>query len=162
MRLLVTGGLGFIGSHFIRNILASRKDVRLMNLDAQTYAGNPANLADLASDPRYRWVRGDIADAEVVERCMAGVDAVVHFAAETHVDRSILDAGAFLRTNVIGTQILLDSALRHRVGRFVHVSTDEVYGSVAKGFSKETDKLEPNRRISRLGRRASRSPARCR
>jgi len=144
MKLLVTGGLGFIGSNFVRHILQARKDVRVVNLDLRTYAGNPANLADLAGDERYRWIKGDIAYAKAVEKAMAGSDAVVHFAAETHVDRSILDAGAFLKTNVLGTQVLLDAALRHNVSRFVHVSTDEVYGSVAKGFSKEGDNLEPN------------------
>lgn len=144
MRLLVTGGLGFIGSNFIRHMLTTRRGASIVNLDARTYAGNPANLADFARDERYKWVRGDIADARVVAKCMAGCDAIVHFAAETHVDRSILDAGAFLRTNVIGTQVLLDGALRHKVARFVHVSTDEVYGSVAKGQSKEGDRLEPN------------------
>lgn len=144
MRLLVTGGLGFIGSNFIRHMLGAHRAVRITNLDLRTYAGNPANLADLARDRRYRWVRGDIADPRAVERCMEGADAVVHFAAETHVDRSILDASVFLRTNVIGTQVLLDAALRHKIGRFVHVSTDEVYGSVAKGLSREGDNLEPN------------------
>jgi len=144
MRLLVTGGLGFIGSNFIRHLLGARREVRITNLDLRTYAGNPASLADLARDRRYRWVRGDVADPRVVDRCMAGVDAVVHLAAETHVDRSILDAAAFLRTNVVGTQVLLDAALRRKVGRFVHVSTDEVYGSVARGFSREGDRLEPN------------------
>jgi dTDP-glucose 4,6-dehydratase len=109
-----------------------------------TYAGNPANLRELDGDSRYRWTRGDIADARVVDRCMRGVEAVVHFAAESHVDRSILDASAFLRTNVIGTQTLLDAALRHGVGRFLHVSTDEVYGSVEKGHSREDDALLPN------------------
>jgi len=144
MRLLVTGGLGFIGSNFIRHMLAVRRRLRIVNLDLCTYAGNPANLADLAREPGYRWVSGDIADPAVVDRCMNGADAVVHFAAETHVDRSILDAAAFLRTNVLGTQVLLDAALRHKVGRFVHVSTDEVYGSVARGLSREGDRLEPN------------------
>ncbi|MBI3554507.1 MAG: dTDP-glucose 4,6-dehydratase [Elusimicrobia bacterium] len=144
MKLLVTGGLGFIGSNFIRHILSARKSVHVVNLDLQTYAGNPQNLADVASDPRYRWIKGDIADPKAVEKAISGADAVVHFAAETHVDRSILDAAAFLRTNVIGTQVLLDAALKTRVGRFVHVSTDEVYGSVPKGFSKEGDLLEPN------------------
>jgi dTDP-glucose 4,6-dehydratase len=144
MRLLVTGGLGFIGSNFIRHMLAVSPRVRIVNLDLRTYAGNPANLADLARDPRYRWVKGDIADPRVVDRCTKGAEAVVHFAAETHVDRSILDAAAFLRTNVVGTQVLLDAALRHKVGRFVHVSTDEVYGSVARGLSREGDRLEPN------------------
>lgn len=144
MRLLVTGGLGFIGSNFIRHMLAADRGVRILNLDLRTYAGNPASLADAARSPRYRWVRGDIADPAVVDRCMKGADAVVHFAAETHVDRSILDAAVFLRTNVVGTQVLLDAALRRKVGRFVHVSTDEVYGSVARGLSREGDRLEPN------------------
>ncbi|MEK7859657.1 MAG: dTDP-glucose 4,6-dehydratase [Elusimicrobiota bacterium] len=143
MKLLVTGGLGFIGSNFIRQVL-KRPGVRVVNLDARTYAGNPANLADVAGDPRYRWIKGDIADPRVVERAARGADAIVHFAAETHVDRSILDAGIFLKTNVIGTQVLLDAALRHKVGRFVHVSTDEVYGSIPRGHSREGDKLEPN------------------
>jgi dTDP-glucose 4,6-dehydratase len=118
--------------------------VRVTNLDLCTYAGNPASVKDLSRDPRYRWVRGDIADPRVVDRCMKGVDAVVHFAAETHVDRSILDAAVFLRTNVIGTQVLLDAAMRHKVGRFLHVSTDEVYGSVVRGHSREGDRLWPN------------------
>jgi dTDP-glucose 4,6-dehydratase len=144
MRLMVTGGLGFIGSNFIRHMLVADRRVRIVNLDLRTYAGNPANLADSPRDGRYRWVKGDIADPKAVDRCMREAEAVVHFAAETHVDRSILDASVFLRTNVIGTQVLLDAALRHKVGRFVHVSTDEVYGSVAKGFSREGDLLEPN------------------
>ena len=144
MKLLVTGGLGFIGSNFIRHVLSTRIGVRVTNLDLRTYAGNPESVKDLARDPRYRWVRGDIADPRVVDRCVKGVDAVVHFAAETHVDRSILEAAVFLRTNVIGTQALLDAALRHKVGRFLHVSTDEVYGSVARGYSREDDRLLPN------------------
>jgi dTDP-glucose 4,6-dehydratase len=144
MRLLVTGGLGFIGSNFVRHVLAEHPRVRVVNLDLRTYAGNPANLADVRDNPRYRWVKGDIADASAVARCMAGAQAVVHFAAETHVDRSIQDAGAFLRTNVLGTDVLLRAALKNKVERFVHVGTDEVYGSVPKGFSKETDRLWPN------------------
>jgi dTDP-glucose 4,6-dehydratase len=144
MRLLVTGGLGFIGSNFIRHVLNTRKGLTVVNLDLRTYAGNPENLADFGGDARYRWIKGDIADPKAVDRAMAGADAVVHFAAETHVDRSILDASAFLRTNVIGTCVLLDAALKHNLGRFVHVSTDEVYGSVPKGFSKEDDPLEAN------------------
>ena len=144
MRLLVTGGLGFIGSNFIRHVLAEHPGVRVVNLDLRTYAGNPANLADLRGNPRYRWIKGDIADPFIVKRCMAGADAVVHFAAETHVDRSILDAGAFLRTNVVGTDVLLRAALKNGVERFVHVGTDEVYGSVPRGFSTESDRLLPN------------------
>jgi len=144
VRLLVTGGLGFIGSNFVRHILAEHPEARVVNLDLRTYAGNPANLADVRDNPRYRWVKGDIADASAVARCMAGAQAVVHFAAETHVDRSIQDAGAFLRTNVLGTDVLLRAALKNKVERFVHVGTDEVYGSVPKGLSRETDRLWPN------------------
>lgn len=144
MKLLVTGGLGFIGSNFIRHLLKARPSWSIVNLDKRTYAGNPANLAEVARNPRYRWVRADICDPEAVEKAMAGCSQVVHFAAETHVDRSILDAAAFLRTNVIGTQVLLDAALRQGTERFLHVSTDEVYGSVPRGLSKEGDQLEPN------------------
>lgn len=144
MKLLVTGGLGFIGSNFVRMMLAKSHKTRIVNLDVKTYAGNPENLKGMPGARRHRWVKGDVADPKIVDRVMNGVDAVVHFAAESHVDRSIHDAGAFLRTNVMGTQVLLDAAKRHGVGRFVHVSTDEVYGSVAKGHSVETDRLLPN------------------
>ena len=142
MKVLVTGGLGFIGSNFIRAALKARPSWRVVNLDARTYAGNPANLADIKS--RYTWIKADIRDPKAVDRAMKGCELVVHFAVETHVDRSILDASAFLTTNVIGTQVLLDAALRRKVKRFLHVSTDEVYGSVDKGLSKEGDLLEPN------------------
>lgn len=142
MRVLVTGGLGFIGSNFIRTALKARPSWSVVNLDARTYAGNPANVADIKS--RYRWIKADIRDPKAVDRAMKGCELVVHFAAETHVDRSILDASAFLTTNVVGTQVLLDAALRHGVRRFLHVSTDEVYGSVSKGLSREGDNLEPN------------------
>ncbi len=138
--VLVTGGLGFIGSNFIRHLLKARPGWRVVNLDKQTYAGNPANLQGL----KVRTIKKDICDAKAVDAAMRGADYVVHFAAETHVDRSILDAGAFLKTNVIGTQVLLDAALRHKAARFLHVSTDEVYGSIPRGFSKEGDHLEPN------------------
>ena len=131
MKLLVTGGAGFIGSNFIRFVLERRPDYRLTNLDALTYSGNLENLAGVEHDPRYRFVRGDICDAELVGRLVGECDAVVHFAAESHVDRSILDSGPFVRTNVIGTQVLLDAIRRSgRPRRFVHVSTDEVYGSL--------------------------------
>jgi len=143
VKILVTGGLGFIGSNFIRHALKARPSWKIVNLDKQTYAGNPANVADLPK-PHHRWVKADICDARAVNDAMKGCELVVHFAAETHVDRSILDASAFLKTNVIGTQVLLDAALRLGVRRFLHVSTDEVYGSVAKGCSKEDDRLEPN------------------
>ena len=144
MKLLVTGGLGFIGSNLIRHVLKERPSWSVVNLDKQTYAGNPANLADVEGNPRYRLVKGDICEPKAVEFAMTGCDAVVHCAAETHVDRSIHDASEFLRTNVIGTQIMLDAAMRTGVKRFLHVSTDEVYGSVATGHSKEDDRLEPN------------------
>jgi len=144
MRLLVTGGLGFIGSNFVRGYLSRHPRDEIVNLDLRTYAGNPASVAEVKSDRRYREIRGDIADPRAVERAMRGVDAVAHFAAESHVDRSIEDSSAFLRTNVLGTRVLLEQALRARVKRFLHVSTDEVYGSVPRGFSRETDALEPN------------------
>lgn len=144
VKLLVTGGLGFIGSNFIRYYLRRYPKSSIINLDKQTYSGNPANLRDLDAGSRYKWVKGDIADAAVVDRVMRQVDAVIHFAAESHVDRSILDASAFLQTNVIGTQVLLDGAMNHGIGRFLHVGTDEVYGSVEKGHSKEGDNLLPN------------------
>ncbi|NAZ80213.1 dTDP-glucose 4,6-dehydratase [Kineococcus sp. R8] len=147
MRLLVTGGAGFIGSHFVRSALrgSGTGDVeRLVVLDKLTYAGNPANLAPVAEDPRLELVRGDIIDPGAVEEALAGCDAVVHFAAESHVDRSIGGALDFVRTNVVGTQVLLDAALRRGVEKFVHVSTDEVYGSIAEGSWSEDRPLEPN------------------
>jgi len=143
-RWLVTGGLGFIGSAFVRIVLRERPDIAVTVLDAMTYAANPANLAEVASDPRYQFVRGDIADAAAVDLAIgAGVDAIVNFAAETHVDRSILDPEAFIRTDVMGTHVLLEAVRRHGVPRFLQVSTDEVYGDVATGASTEADPLRP-------------------
>jgi dTDP-glucose 4,6-dehydratase len=144
MRLLVTGGSGFIGTNFVRDQLARHPERSVVNLDALTYAGNPANLADLAADPRYVFVRGDIRDAALVGELMGEVDAVVHFAAESHVDRSITDPGAFVSTNVQGTFTLLEAARRDGVDRFLHVSTEEVYGSIAEGAFRETDPLRPS------------------
>jgi dTDP-glucose 4,6-dehydratase len=141
---LVTGGLGFIGSAFIRLVLAERPDVRLVNLDAMTYAANPANLAAVDGDPRYRLVRGDICDPAAVREAIGdGVEAIVNFAAETHVDRSILDPEAFLRTDILGTHVLLEAVRESGVRRFLQVSTDEVYGDVPEGESCETAPLAP-------------------
>src|SRR5262249_42596608 len=125
--ILVTGGCGFIGSNFIRFLLETEPDVSVVNLDKLTYAGNPANLADLDRDPRYRFVQGDVTDREDVRDVIAaGVSGVIHFAAESHVDRSIQDSGPFVLTNVVGTQVLLDAARKHNVPRYLQVSTDEV------------------------------------
>jgi dTDP-glucose 4,6-dehydratase len=145
-RILVTGGAGFIGSHYVRTLLgpAGPGEVAVTVLDALTYAGNPANLDSVRDHPQLAFVKGDICDGELVDELLAEHDEVVHFAAESHVDRSILGATDFIRTNVLGTQTLLDAALRHRVGRFVHVSTDEVYGSIDTGSWPETDPLSPN------------------
>jgi dTDP-glucose 4,6-dehydratase len=146
MRIFVTGGAGFIGSNFVKLLLAEDPGVEIVNFDALTYAGNLENLADVAGDPRYRFVRGDVADPEAVLGALAeGTDAIVHFAAESHVDRSIASAAAFVQTNVVGTQVLLDAARERRVGRFVHVSTDEVMGSLdGGGFFTEETPLAPN------------------
>ncbi len=146
MKVLVTGGAGFIGSNFVRLLLA-RGDREVVNVDALTYAGNLENLSGVQADPRYAFVRADIADRATLAAAFAAhaPDAVVHFAAESHVDRSVLDAGAFVRTNVVGTQVLIDAARQHGVARFVHVSTDEVYGSLgADGRFSETTPLQPN------------------
>jgi dTDP-glucose 4,6-dehydratase len=144
MRILVTGGLGFIGSTFIHVVLRDCPDASIVNLDAMTYAGNPANCADLEGDGRYRFIKGDICDTAAVDESVAdGVDAIVNFAAETHVDRSILEPEAFLRTDILGTHILLEAVRRHRIPRYLQVSTDEVYGDVSEGESTETDALKP-------------------
>ena len=141
-RVLVTGGAGFIGSNFVRYLLElGAREVVV--LDKLTYAGNLANLADLAGRPGFRFIHGDIADAAVVAAAMEGCDAVVNFAAETHVDRSLLEPAAFIQTNVHGTYVLLETALRTGVERFVQVSTDEVYGEVLTGRSRESDPLRP-------------------
>jgi len=143
--VLVTGGAGFIGSNFIRHLLAD-PDVAVVNFDCLTYAGNLANLADVADHPRYTFVKGDIADPEQVRAAMArGVTDVINFAAESHVDRSIQDSGPFVRTNVTGTQVLLDAARHFGVRRYVQVSTDEVYGSLGPtGLFQEDTPLHPN------------------
>ncbi len=141
MKLLVTGGAGFIGSNYVRYVLEERAQDSITVLDKLTYAGNPANLEDVKG--RITFVRGDIADATVVDDLVAAADAVVNFAAETHVDRSIEDADAFIRTNVQGTKTLLEAARRRSGCRYLQVSTDEVYGAVLTGHSKESDALDP-------------------
>ena len=143
-RILVTGGCGFIGSHFVRRMLGRHDDVEVVNLDALTYAGNPANLADVAGSDRYRFVHGSICDADAVARAAEGCEAIVNFAAETHVDRSIMEAGDFIQTDVFGTYLLLEW-IRNRGGRLVHVSTDEVYGDIEEGYAaREGDTLRPS------------------
>jgi dTDP-glucose 4,6-dehydratase len=144
MKILVTGGAGFIGSNFVRHVLASHPGDTVVNLDKLTYAGNLENLRDVETNPRYRFVRGDICDGSVAREAMRGADAVVHFAAETHVDRSNRGADDFLRTNVTGTFTLLETARELEIGRFLAVSTDEVYGSIAAGAAREGDVLNPS------------------
>ncbi|MGC0316059.1 dTDP-glucose 4,6-dehydratase [Kitasatospora acidiphila] len=143
-RVLVTGGAGFIGSEFVRSMLRTRPQDRVTVFDKLTYSGVRENLAEVADHPGFSFVLGDICDPVAVDQVMAGQDAVVNFAAESHVDRSIRGAEDFVRTNVMGTQVLLDAALRHRVGRFVQVSTDEVYGSIDSGSWTEQQPLAPN------------------
>jgi dTDP-glucose 4,6-dehydratase len=143
MRILVTGGAGFIGSEFVRQTLARYPDDEVTVLDKLTYAGNLANLLPVADDHRYRFVQGDIADPSSVQDALQGVNAVVNFAAETHVDRSILEPDAFVKTDVLGTWHLAEAARAAGVSRFLQVSTDEVYGAVLDGASRETDRLDP-------------------
>jgi dTDP-glucose 4,6-dehydratase len=145
-RVLVTGGCGFIGSNFIHHLLAKAPDVFVTNLDLLTYAGNPANLAVLPDASRYRFVRGDVADPGIVREIVGeGTDAIFNFAAESHVDRSILDAAPFVRTNVLGTQVLLEAAREFGTRKYVQISTDEVYGSLGnEGYFREDTPLAPN------------------
>ena len=148
MKLLVTGGAGFIGSNFVRRTLEDAypglEGAEVVVLDALTYSGNLANLEAVAGSARYSFVEGDIRNAELLDRLLPGIDAIVHFAAESHVDRSVRDASVFVESNVLGTQRLLDAALRAGLQRVVHVSTDEVYGSIAEGSWSEEHLLEPN------------------
>lgn len=146
MKILVTGGAGFIGSNFVRYMLDTYPEDQIVNLDVLTYAGNLENLAAVEADPRYTFEKGDVADRDTVESIVSdGVDVIVNFAAETHVDRSIEDPGVFVRTNVMGTQMLLDAAKNHDVKRYIQVSTDEVYGALdATGMFTEQTLLSPN------------------
>ncbi len=143
-KLLVTGGAGFIGSNFVRYILSKHDDVQVTVLDALTYAGHVENLADVQDDPRFRFIKGDIRNADDVEGPVDWADVVVNFAAESHVDRSIHDPEAFMTTNVMGVFTLCEAAKKYGMQQFIQVSTDEVYGDVEEGFSKETDPVSPN------------------
>src|SRR6266545_2233996 len=145
-KVLVTGGCGFIGSNFVRYLLDTEHDVTVVNFDCLSYAGNLANLADLANHPRYRFIKGDVADRDAVRGVVgSGVRSILHFAAESHVDRSIHDATPFVRTNVLGTQVLLDAAREFKADRYIQISTDEVYGSLgATGAFTEETPLAPN------------------
>jgi dTDP-glucose 4,6-dehydratase len=144
LNILVTGGAGFIGSNFIRHMLNKYQNYKIINLDLLTYAGNPDNLNDIDNNPNYSFIHGDICDLDIVNKIMQKVDYVVHFAAESHVDRSIEDGSVFAKTNFMGTFTLLNSALEYNIKKFVHISTDEVYGSIAKGSFKENDLLTPS------------------
>jgi len=138
MKLLITGGAGFIGSNFILYWLKTHPEDSIINLDKLTYAGNIENLASIADDPRYSFVKGDICDSTIVDKVVKQVDLIVHFAAETHVDRSIIDPAVFVRSNVLGTHVLLESARQNGNKRFHHISTDEVFGALELG---STDKF---------------------
>ena len=145
MKIFVTGGAGFIGSNFIRHILSLQKDYQIVNYDKLTYAGNLANLEGIAEHPKYSFVKGDICDLPAVEAAIQGCDAVVHFAAESHVDRSIYEPGPAIETNVTGTAVMLQVARKLQVERFVHISTDEVYGDMLPGaFANEDSQLQPS------------------
>jgi len=146
MKIIITGGAGFIGSNYIRYHLKTFPEDSIINLDILTYAGNLENLSDIKTDSRYRFVKGDIADSDLLSSLIGdGVDMIINFAAESHVDRSIDDPAPFLNTNILGTQVLLESARKHSVNRFVQISTDEVYGSLGPdGFFTEETSLKPN------------------
>ncbi len=146
MNLLVTGGCGFIGSNFVRYMLDTYDEISIVNLDKLTYAGNPENLKDIENDSRYTFVQGDICDPDSVNSVISkyNIDTIVHFAAESHVDRSIDDGSVFIKTNVLGTYTMLEAARKYGIKRFVHISTDEVYGSTIEGSFVETDILEPS------------------
>jgi len=146
MKLLITGGAGFIGSNFILHMMNSHPEVEIINLDVLTYAGNLNNLKGVDKNPRYTFIKGDICDPDIVNSILDryAVDTIVHFAAESHVDRSITKASEFVRTNVLGTHNLLECARHHSITKFIHISTDEVYGSTLKGSFKENDILSPS------------------
>jgi len=144
MKILVTGGAGFIGSNFVRHILEKYPDYKVVNLDKLTYCGNLENLKDIGNNPNYEFVEGDVCDESVVLKAMQGCDAVVHFAAESHVDNSIKDSFIFTKSNVVGTHIMLECARKEKIKRFIHISTDEVYGSINEGSFTEHSPFKPN------------------
>lgn len=144
MKILITGGAGFIGSNFIRYILNKYPQYQVINLDKLTYAGNLDNLRDIENNPNYKFIKGDICDNKVVGKLARDADIIVNFAAETHVDRSILSASQFIQTNVYGTYVLLEAAKKYNLDRFIHISSDEVYGSIQKGSFTEGSSLNPN------------------
>lgn len=146
MKILVTGGAGFIGSHFIKHLLNKYDTYKVINADCLTYAANLSNLYEIENDPRYTFVKVDITDEELVNQIVSqGIDYIVNFAAESHVDRSILEPGQFIKTNVLGTQVLLDAAKRYNIKKFLQISTDEVYGSLGdEGFFTESTPIAPN------------------
>ena len=144
MRLLITGGLGFIGSNYIRYILEKYPDYEIKNLDAVTYAGNLENLRVAEKNKNYSFVKGDICDSKVVDKLAKDRDAIINFAAETHVDRSLIESGSFVKTDVLGTHILLEAAKKYQIKKFLQISTDEVFGSIENGSFTENSLLQPN------------------
>ncbi len=144
MKILVTGGAGFMGSNFIHYLIKKYPEYKIVNLDKLTYSGNLANLADVEKNPNYSFVKGDICDEKLVQEIIKGVDIIVNYAAETHVDRSILDPSSFIKTDVLGTYTLLESARKNNVGRFIQISTDEVFGSINNGKFTEDSPFLPN------------------
>lgn len=143
-RLLITGGAGFIGSNFVRHMLAKYPDYHITNLDKLTYCGNMENLKSIEGDKNYKFVKGDITDTLLVDKLAKESDVIINFAAETHVDRSITDPASFVRTNVFGTHTLLEAAKKHGISRYIQISTDEIYGSILEGAFKEDDPMLPN------------------
>ncbi|MCK9582164.1 MAG: dTDP-glucose 4,6-dehydratase [Endomicrobiales bacterium] len=142
--ILVTGGAGFIGSNFINYVLSVNSKIKIVNLDKLTYAGNLENLRNVEKNPRYKFVKGDICNTNMVNKLVKNCDAIINFAAETHVDKSILEAGSFLNTDVFGTYTLLEAAKKHKIKKYIQISTDEVYGSIERGSFTESSPLLPN------------------
>ena len=144
IKILITGGAGFIGSNFIRHLISKNSNIEILNLDKITYAGNLANLKDIEKNSNYTFVRGDICNKDLVNKLSKNCDAIINFAAETHVDRSIFNAEPFIKTDIEGTYVLLEAARKFQIKKVIQISTDEVYGSIDKGSFKENDCLNPN------------------